>query len=113
MQRRLATVVNTRLSTQEHRLLIDRANHHGLRTSEYLRSVILADLEQRQAQTLLQTVEAEHTRLILVAAQQQKRLSEDLIKELRDQAILAAPSMVEKTVRLLEQAQMPRRTEEE
>ena len=84
-----------------------RAAHHGLRVSEYLRWVVLAHLEQINEDRLLQTVEAEHTRLILLAAQQGKPLTQELMKELREKAILSAPILMERTMPLVQQQLNP------
>jgi hypothetical protein len=48
-------------------------------------------------------VEAEHTRLVLIAAQQGKALNATTLRELRSQAILNAPTLVEQTIRILKQ----------
>jgi hypothetical protein len=51
------------------------AASYGLGPSEYLRWLILADLQQKTEDRLWQAVEAEHTRLTLLAAQQGKPLT--------------------------------------
>ena len=64
---------------------------------------MLAELQSVNEQSLLQAVEAEHTRLVLIAAQQGKPLNATTLRELRSQAILTAPALVEQTSRLLKQ----------
>ncbi len=68
-----------------------------------MRFLVLADLHSLTDDRLLQTVEAEHTRLALLAAQQGKPLNATTLRELRTQAILNAPALVEQTIRLLKQ----------
>jgi hypothetical protein len=65
--------------------------------------LVLAELQSVNEQSLLQAVEAEHTRLVLIAAQQGKPLNAATLRELRSQAILTAPTLVEQTARLLKQ----------
>jgi hypothetical protein len=60
-------------------------------------------LQQKTEDRLLQAVEAEHTRLTLLAAQEGKPLTQELLHELRNQAILSAPVHVERTMRLIQQ----------
>jgi hypothetical protein len=67
MSRDLDMEVKTRIAPREHRWLMMRAASHDLRPSEYLRWLILADLQQKTEDRLLQAVEAEHTRLTLLA----------------------------------------------
>jgi hypothetical protein len=74
-----------------------------MRLSEYLRFLILADLHGATDDRLFQAVEAEHTRLVLIAAQQGKALNVATLRELRSQAILNAPALVEQTIRILKQ----------
>jgi hypothetical protein len=74
-----------------------------MRIGEYIRFLILADLQSITDDRLFQTVEAEHTRLALLAAQQGKPLSTATLRELRTQAILNAPALVEQTIRILKQ----------
>jgi hypothetical protein len=74
-----------------------------MRLSEYLRFLVLADLRAATDDRLFQAVEAEHTRLVLIAAQQGKPLNADTLRELRSQAILNAPALVEQTIRILKQ----------
>jgi len=68
---------------------------------EYIRFLVLADLQSVTDDRLFQTVEAEHTRLVLLAAQQGKALNAATLRELRSQAILNAPALVERTIRIL------------
>jgi hypothetical protein len=91
------------MTFREHERLERRALECGATTSEYLRRLVLADSQSDTEDRLLQTVEAEHTRLVLVAAQQGKPLSAATLRELRLQAILNAPVLVEQTIRLLKQ----------
>jgi hypothetical protein len=74
-----------------------------MRVSEYLRFLVLAELHSLTDDRLLQTVEAEHTRLALLAAQQGKPLNATTLRELRTQAIVNAPALVEQTMRILKQ----------
>ena len=74
-----------------------------MRVSEYLRLLVLADLRSVTDDRLFQTVEAEHTRLALLTAQQGKPLNQATLRELRSQAIVNAPVLVEQTIRLLRQ----------
>jgi hypothetical protein len=74
-----------------------------MRVSEYLRFLVLADLHSVTDDRLLHSVEAEHTRLALLAAQQGKPLNGTMLRELRSQAILNAPALVEQTIRILKQ----------
>ena len=80
-----------------------RALSQGMRVSEYLRLLVLADLRTVTDDRLFQTVEAEHTRLALLTAQQGKPLNQATLRELRSQAIVNAPVLVEQTIRLLRQ----------
>ena len=95
--------VSTRLSFPEHSRLERCALECGLTVSEYLRRLVVADSRSSTDDRLLQTVEAEHTRLALLAAQQGKPLNQATLRELRSQAILNAPTLVEQTVRILKQ----------
>jgi hypothetical protein len=74
-----------------------------MRMGEYIRFLILADLHSVTDDRLFQAVEAEHTRLALLAAQQGKPLNATTLHELRSHAILHAPVLVEQTIRLLKQ----------
>lgn len=103
MPRKLPLSVGTKLAKVEHEALGSRALSYGMRISEYIRFLVLADLHSLTDDRLLQTVEAEHTRLALLAAQQGKPLSATTLRDLRAQAILNAPSLVEQTVRILKQ----------
>jgi hypothetical protein len=103
MARPLPSTANTRLSGPEHEALRLRALSRGMRVSEYLRFLVLAELHSLTDDRLLQTVEAEHTRLALLAAQQGKPLNVATLRELRTQAILNAPMLVEQTIRILKQ----------
>jgi hypothetical protein len=103
MRRKLPHSVGTKLGAAEHETLRLRALSHGVRVSEYLRFLILADLHSITEDRVLQTIEAEHTRLALLAAQQGKPLNAATLRELRTQAILNAPVLVEQTVRILKQ----------
>ena len=100
---KLVAAAHTRLSQTEHEALARRALLRGMRISEYLRHLVLADLQPLNDHNLIQTVEAEHTRLALLAAQQGKPLNQATLRDLRSQAILNAPALVEQTVRLLRQ----------
>lgn len=103
MPRKLPLSVGTKLAIAEHEALCSRALSRGVRVSEYLRFLVLADLHSITDDRLLQAIEAEHTRLALLAAQQGKPLNQATMRELRSQAILNAPALVEQTVRLLRQ----------
>ena len=103
MPRKLPHTLSTKLATSELKLLQSRAHLSGLTQSEYLRLLVLAELQSVNEQSLLQAVEAEHTRLVLIAAQQGKALNATTLRELRSQAILNAPALVEQTSRLLKQ----------
>jgi len=95
--------VSTRLTFQEHDRLERRARDCGLTVSDYLRRLVVADSRSGTDDRLLQTVEAEHTRLALLTAQQGKPLNQATLRELRSQAIVNAPPLVEQTIRLLRQ----------
>jgi hypothetical protein len=101
--RHLVRFTGARLSESEREALTFRANQCGMRSGEYIRFLILSDLRSVTEDRLLQTVEAEHTRLALLAARQGKPLNQATLRELRSQAILNAPALVEQTVRLLRQ----------
>jgi len=103
MARKLPHTLSTKLASSEPTLLQSRAQLSGLTQSEYLRLLVLAELQSVNEQSLLQAVEAEHTRLVLIAAQQGKALNATTLRELRSQAILNAPALVEQTSRLLKQ----------
>ncbi|MGI8960539.1 MAG: hypothetical protein ACR2IV_12390 [Bryobacteraceae bacterium] len=103
MRRKLPHSVGTKLGAAEHEALVQRALSRGVRVSEYLRFLILADLHSITEDRVLQAIEAEHTRLALLAAQQGKPLNAATLRELRTQAILNAPVLVEQTVRILKQ----------
>jgi hypothetical protein len=103
MPRKLPLSVGTKLAAAEHQALCSRALSYGMRVSEYLRFLVLADLHSVTDDRLFQAVEAEHTRLTLLAAQQGKPLSAATFRELRSQAILNAPTLVEQTIRILKQ----------
>ena len=100
---KLVAAAHTRLSQTEHEALAHRALSRGMRISEYLRHLVLADLQPLSVLNLIQTVEAEHTRLALLTAQQGKPLNQTTLRELRSQAIVNAPVLVEQTIRLLRQ----------
>lgn len=103
MPRKLPLSVGTKLAAAEHEAICSQALSHGMRLSEYLRFLVLADLRTVTDDRLFPTVEAEHTRLALLAAQQGKPLSATTLRELRMQAILNAPTLVEQTIRILKQ----------
>ena len=103
MPRKLPLSVGTKLAHAEHEALCSRALWRGVRVSEYVRLLILADLHAVTDDRLFQTVEAEHTRLALLTAQQGKPLNPATLRELRSQAIVNAPVLVEQTIRLLRQ----------
>ena len=103
MARRFSHAAGARLAGTEHEALRLRALARGMRVSEYLRLLVLADLHSVTDDRLFQAVEAEHTRLALLAAQQGKPLNQATLRDLRSQAILNAPALVEQTVRLLRQ----------
>jgi hypothetical protein len=103
MPRKLPHTLSTKLAASELKLLQSRAQLSGLTQSEYLRLLVLAELQSMNEQSLLQAVEAEHTRLVLIAAQQGKALNAATLRELRSQAISNAPTLVEQTSRLLKQ----------
>ena len=95
--------VSTRLTFPEHGRLERSALECGLTVSEYMRRLVVADSRSSTDDRLLQTVEAEHTRLALLAAQQGKPLNAATLRDLRTQAILQAPALVEQTIRILRQ----------
>lgn len=103
MPRKLPHTLSTKLAAPELKSLQARAHILGLTQSEYLRLLVLAELQSVNEQSLLQAVEAEHTRLVLIAAQQGKALNSTTLRELRSQAILNAPALVEQTIRILKQ----------
>ena len=103
MRRDLVRFTGARLSESEREALTLRANQCGMRTGEYIRFLILSDLRSVTDDRLFQTVEAEHTRLALLTAQQGKPLNQATLRELRSQAILNALPLVEQTTRLLRQ----------
>ena len=103
MPRKLPHSVGTKLAAAEQDALRLRALSRGMRVSEYIRFLILADLHSVTEDRLFQTVEAEHTRLALLAAQQGKPLNAATLRELRSQAIVNAPALVEQTIRILKQ----------
>jgi hypothetical protein len=103
MPRKLPLSVGTKLAAAEHEAICSRALSHGMRLSEYLRFLVIADLDAATDDRLFQAVEAEHTRLVLIAAQQGKALNAMTLRELRSQAILNAPALVEQTIRILKQ----------
>jgi hypothetical protein len=103
MPDKLVAAAHTRLSQKEHEALGVRALSHGVRISEYLRSLVLADLQSVNDYNLQQTVEGEHTRLVILAAQKGQELTPQLLKSLRAEAIIRAPALVENTLRLLKQ----------
>ena len=103
MPRKLPHTLSTKLATSELKLLQSRAQLSGFTQSEYLRLLVIAELQSVNEQSLLQAVEAEHTRLVLIAAQQGKALNATTVRELRSQAIVNAPALVEQTARLLKQ----------
>jgi hypothetical protein len=73
-----------------------------MNVSQYLRFLVVEDLTAK-ASNLLQTVEAEHTRLVILAAQRGQELTPLLLRSLRDEAVVRAPALLENTVRLLKQ----------
>jgi len=103
MARRFSHAAAARLAVAELEALRLRALSNGMRVSEYLRLLVLADLRSVTDDRLFQTVEAEHTRLALLTAQQGKPLNQATLRELRSQAIVNAPVLVEQTIRLLRQ----------
>jgi hypothetical protein len=103
MPRKLPLSVGTKLAAAEHEAICSRALSHGLRLSEYLRFLVLADLHAVTDDRLFYAFEAEHTRLALLAAQQGKALNATTLRDLRSQAILNAPALVEQTIRVLKQ----------
>ena len=100
---KLPHTLSTKLAASELKSLQARAHILGLTQSEYLRLLVLAELQSVNEQSLLQAVEAEHTRLVLIAAQQGKALNATTLRELRSQAIVNAPTLVEQTIRVLKQ----------
>jgi hypothetical protein len=107
MPRLLCHTVSTKLSSSELESLRKRAEVVGVTHSEYLRRLVLADQEFVTEDRLLRAVEAEHTRLVILAAQQGQKLTPELITNLRDKATLGASAQVQRTVRLLKQAAFP------
>ena len=59
MPRKLPHTLSTKLATSELKLLQSRAHLSGLTQSEYLRLLVLAELQSVNEQSLLQAVEAE------------------------------------------------------
>ncbi len=105
MPRKLPRSVGTKLAPPEYEALEERARSHGMRMSEYLRFLILADLRSVTGERVFKTIEAEHTRLVILAAQQGKELTPELLRNLRHEAVAKAPTIVEQTIRLLKQHQ--------
>ncbi len=103
MARQLSYAIAARIGDAEREAFRMRALSRGMRVSEYLRVLILAGLNSLSEDRLFQAVEAEHTRLTLLAAQQGKPLNATTLRELRSQAILNAPALVEQTIRILKQ----------
>ena len=103
LNRNLSKSATAKLTQNEYLRLCGKADAEGITLSEYVRQLILSDLRPGGESSLLQTVEAEHTRLALLAAQQGKPLNATTLRELRSQAILIAPVLVEQTIRLLKQ----------
>jgi hypothetical protein len=101
--RRLNTSATAKLTREEYEQLCHKAECTGLTASEYLRKLILTDLATITEDQLLRTVEAEHTRLMLLTAQQGKELNAKAVRDLRSQAITTARGLVEQTLRLVRQ----------
>jgi hypothetical protein len=102
MPRQLAHTVSTKLSSFELNSLRGRAQAVNQTPSEYLRRLVLADQEITEDR-LLRTVEAEHTRLLILTAQQGKDLNASTVRELRAKATTSARALVEQTLRLVRQ----------
>ncbi len=102
MPRTLTITANTKLRALDHEALREKAAACGMNVSAYLRILVLEDLTSN-ASNLLQTVESEHTRLIILAAQHGQELTPQLMKSLRAEAIVRAQALVENTLRLLKQ----------
>jgi hypothetical protein len=98
----LTVTANTNLRAVDHEALREKAASHGMNVSQYLRFLVVEDLTAK-ASNLLQTVEAEHTRLVILAAQRGQELTPLLLRSLRDEAVVRAPALLENTVRLLKQ----------
>src|SRR6478672_6724760 len=103
LNRSLNKSATAKLTQNEYGRLCGKAEAHGVTLSEYVRQLILSDLQTISESSLLQSIEAEHTRLALLAAQQGKPLNAASLRELRTQAILNAPVLAEQTVRILKQ----------
>ena len=103
LSRNLNKSATAKLTLNEYGRLCSKADAQGVTLSEYVRQLILSELATVNESTMLQTVEAEHTRLTLIAAQQGKPLNAATLRELRSQAILNAPVLVEQTIRILKQ----------
>jgi len=105
LNRNLDKSATAKLTLNEYGRLCGKADAQGVTLSEYVRQLILSDLRNISESDLLPSVEAEHTRLTLLAAQQGKPLNATMLRELRSQAILNAPVLVEQTIRILKQQQ--------
>jgi hypothetical protein len=103
MPRELDITANTNLRAADHEALREKALAHGMNVSQYLRFLVSADLSANPMYAL-QAVEAEHTRLVILAAQQGQKLTPELITNLRDKATVGASAQVQRTLRLLRQA---------
>jgi hypothetical protein len=103
LTRNLNRSATAKLAENEYARLCGRADAQGVTLSEYVRRLILSDLQYGGESDLLHTVEAEHTRLTLLAAQQGRPLNAATLRDLRTQAILQAPALVEQALRLLRQ----------
>jgi hypothetical protein len=107
LNRNLSKSATAKLAPEEYLKLCAKADVLGMTLSEHVRRLILADLEVANESNLLQTVEAEHTRVVILAAQQGQQLTPQLLKSLRAEAIVRAPALVENTLRLLKQRSLP------
>jgi hypothetical protein len=105
MARTLIITTNTKLGAPEHEALREKAASHGMNIGQYLRLLVLEDLTVKPL-SLLQTVEAENTRLVILAAQRGQELTPQLLKSFRAEAIVRAPALLENTLRLLKQQRL-------
>ena len=107
LNRNLNKSATAKLTPEEYLKLCAKADAQRVTLSQCVRQSILADLEPGNQSNLHQTVEAEHIRLIISAAQEGQKLTPQLLKTLRHEAIVRAPAVVENTARLLKQNPFP------
>jgi hypothetical protein len=102
MPRILTVTANTKLRPADYEALRQKAASYGLSVGAFLRFLVVEALGSKDSD-LLQAVDSEHTRLVILVAQQGQKLTPELLKSLREQAIVRAPALVANTLRLLKQ----------